>query len=115
MKNKSEKIIAIREVLNNFSRHNESSAKPQKKYLSFEVLDNEDITAHISALLEICYYALDGNGTFTSPSLKNSNAEFGVLKVLEMTLNLMPHGQMHCLDRINEILKEMDDEKTDAY
>jgi hypothetical protein len=114
MKNKADKLKEIRKVLDNFSGNNEGSRKLQKNQISFEVIDNEDITAHISALLEVCYYALDGNGTFTSPVLKNTKVEFGVLKILEMTLNLVPHGQMHCLDRINEILKESEDENTDT-
>ena len=114
MKNKAETLKEIKSLLDNFSAQIESSGKLQKNCMSFEVIDNEDVTAHISALLEVCYYALDGNGTFTSPALKNTNVEFGVLKVLEMTLNLMPHGQMHCLDRINEILNDSEDEKTDT-
>jgi hypothetical protein len=115
MKNNAETLNEIKSVLDNFSAQNESSAKLQKNQISFEVTDNEDIAAHISALLEVCYYALDGNGTFTSPALKNTKVEFGVLKILEMTLNLVPHGQMHCLDRINEILKENDDDKTEIH
>lgn len=115
MKNKADKLKEIRKVLDNFSGNNEGSGKLQKNQICFEVIDNEDITAHISALLEVCYYALDGNGAFTSPFLKNTKVEFGVLKILEMTLNLVPHGQMHCLDRICEILKENDDDKTEIH
>ena len=115
MKNKADKLKEIRKVLDNFSGNNEPLGKLQKNSISLEVIDNEDIAAHISALLEVCYYALDGNGAFTSPFLKNTKVEFGVLKILEMTLNLVLHGQMHCLDRISEILKESDDDKTEIH
>ncbi len=70
MKNKTETIKAIKGLLDNFSGQNESSGKRHKNHVSFEVINNEDIVAHISALLEVCYYALDGNGVFTSPVQK---------------------------------------------
>lgn len=114
MKNKADKLKEVKRLLDNFSGQKEPSRKLQKNRMSFEVIDNENIVAHISALLEVCYYALDGNGIFTSPALKNTSVSFGVLKVIEMTLNLVPHGQMHCLDRINEILKESEDDNTDT-
>lgn len=115
MKNKAEKLKEVKSLLDKFSVQKEAAEKLQKNQICFEVTDNEDITAHISALLEVCYYALDSNGVFTSPSLKNTKVEFGVLKILEMTLNLVPHGQMHCLDRISEILKDNNDDKTELH
>mgnify|MGYP006879605206 CR=1 FL=1 len=53
---------------------------------------------------------------FHLPSTKSITVESSVLKVIEMILNLVPHGQMHCLDRINEILydKDRNDDKRET-
>ncbi|PCE62402.1 hypothetical protein [Sediminicola luteus] len=106
MKNKARKIKEIKNLLDHFSGHNETPGKPEGNHIRLEVADNQDITNHITALLEVCYLALDGKGDFTSPGLKGANVEFGVLKVLEMVLNLIPHGQMHCLDEIQGIIEK---------
>jgi hypothetical protein len=106
MKDKTKKIKAIKSLLDDFSGQNETSGKRGRNHICLEVADNQDITNHIAALLEVCYFALDGKGSFTSPALKGLNVEFGVLKVLEMVLNLIPHGQMHCLDEIHGIIEK---------
>lgn len=106
MKHKTKKLKEIKNLLDNFSGQTESCGKRLKNHVCFEVNHNQDIIAHISALLEVCYYALDGNGMFISPGQKNSSVEDSVLKVIEMTLNLLPHGQMYCLDVMEEILKD---------
>lgn len=105
MKNKAKKLRKIQKLMDSFSGRSECADIHTKNHVCFEVCDNEDITAHISALLEVCYYALDGNGMFTSPAYRSTVAESSVTKVLELVLGILPHGQMHCLDRIEEILR----------
>ncbi|WP_147676332.1 hypothetical protein [Algibacter pacificus] len=77
-----------------------------KKTIEIEVSSNEDIISYILALLEVCYYSLDGNGIFISPSNKNCSPEASVTNVIELIMDLLPDQQMHCMDRITEILSK---------
>lgn len=105
MKSKTKKTEQIREMVEKFSGvQTESFGNRTRMTIGFEVLDNEDITSSISALLEVCYYALDGNGVFLAPKQQNKNQMSSVTKVLEMVIDLLPHDQMHCLDQITKIL-----------
>lgn len=102
------KLKAIKKHIENFpGLSTESHGNRIRKTIGFEVFDHEDITSSISALLEVCYYALDGNGTFVYPKTPISS----VTKVLEMVIDLLPHDQMFCLDKISEILSEQGTKK----
>ena len=114
MKGKTKKSVQIREMIEKFSGvQKESFGNRSRMTIGFEVLDNEDITSSISALLEVCYYALDGNGVFVAPKQQNKDQMSSVTKVLEMVIDLLPHDQMHCLDQIAKILAV--DKKTEHH
>lgn len=99
------KLKAIKKHIKNFPGVSlDPHGNRTRKTISFEVSDQEDITSSISALLELCYYALDGNGVFVSPKHSNKTPTTSVTKVLEMVIDLLPHDQMFCLDKITEIL-----------
>jgi len=106
LKKKAKKNKKIKELLVN---HSGTKCEPYgnrtRKTIIIEVSNNEDITSYISELLKVCYYCLDGNGVFTSPAYRSNIAEHSVTKVIELILELLPHEQMHCLDRIGEILQ----------
>lgn len=107
MKNKKNKLKTIKKLVNHFSNvQKEKYGTRTRKTVSFEILDQEDITSSISALLEVCYYALDGNGGFIPPKHKNKTKISSVTKVLEIIIDLLPHDQMHCLNRIEELISE---------
>lgn len=94
-------------MMNHFSGfQTEKYGTRTRKTIAFEVLDQEDITSSISALLEVCYYALDGNGSFISPKHENKTKISSVTKVLEIIIDLLPHDQMYCLHKIEELLSE---------
>ena len=106
MKIKTKKLKKIKGLLDDhLSMKSEPYGNRTRKTISIEVSSNEDITSYIEELLKVCYYCLDGNGVFTSPAYRSNIAENSVTKVIELILELLPHGQMHCLDRIDEILK----------
>lgn len=114
MKHKTKKLKKIKGLLDNHSGlKSEPYGNRIRKTISIEVSSNEDITSYIEELLKVCYYCLDGNGVFTSPAYRSNIAEHSVTKVIELILELLPHEQMHCLDRIDEILqnKTKDNEK----
>ncbi|GAA3557757.1 hypothetical protein [Snuella lapsa] len=75
---------------------------------SFLVKSNETLILQIASLLEVCVFALDGNGMLLSPSNQNVSMEDSVCRVLEMVLDLLPDAQMHYLDKITEKFSEMD-------
>ncbi len=114
MKKKAKKIKAIKKLVKNFSGiQKEPYGNRTRKTISIEVSSNEDITSYISELLKVCYFCLDGNGMFVSPAYRSTIAEHSVTKVINLILELIPHDQMHCLDRIAELLETTDnnDEK----
>lgn len=107
MKKKKNESKEIKTLVDNLSgMQTESYGNRLRKTIGFEVSDNEDITSSISALLEVCYYALDGNGCFVSPKHSNKTPISSVTKVLEIVIDLLPHEQMHCMDKITEILSK---------
>lgn len=76
--------------------------------VSFLVKSNETLILQIASLLEVCVFALDGNGMLLSPSNQNVSMEDSVCRVLEMVLDLLPDAQMHYLDKITEKFSETD-------
>ncbi len=50
---------------------------------------------------------------FVSPAYRSTIAEHSVTKIINLILELLPHDQMHCMDRIAELLETADnkDEK----
>lgn len=80
------------------------------KQIGFTVEDHEDYLMRIRALLEVCVFALEGQGSFCSKKFSHITKEGTVSLVLEMAIDLLPSDQMVCMDRIKEIIdKGFDD------
>lgn len=85
---------------------------PEPTYkVSFNVNDNNDLLLNIASLLEICVFALEGNGILLSPSNQNATEHDSVCRVLELVLNILPDRQMYFMDKVTEKLAELDNEK----
>ena len=80
--------------------------------VSLEVRDNNDLLLNIASLLEVCVFALDGNGMLLSPNNQNVTKHDSVCRVLELVLNILPHSQMDFMDYITEKLNGLDNAKT---
>ena len=80
--------------------------------ISLEVRDNNDLLLNIASLLEVCVFALDGNGMLLSPNNQNVTKHDSVCRVLELVLNILPHSQMDFLDYVTEKLNSLDNAKT---
>ncbi len=107
MKKKAKKIKAIKKIVTNFSGiKSEAFGRKTRKTIQLEVSSHEDITDYISTLLEVCYFALDGNGIFISPANKHCLPSSSVTKVIELIMELLPHDQMHCMDKITDVLHQ---------
>ena len=76
--------------------------------VSIEVRDNNDLLLNIASLLEVCVFALDGNGMLLSPNNQNVTKHDSVCRVLEIALNLLPDSQMHFMDKVTEKLNKLD-------
>ncbi|MBC8770575.1 hypothetical protein H4O18_21465 [Arenibacter sp. BSSL-BM3] len=88
---------------------NQDSGKPSNGYrVSIEVKDNSDLLLHIASLLEVCVFALDGNGILLSPNNQNVAKHDSVCRVLELVLNMLPHSQMELLDKVKEKLNGLE-------
>ena len=77
-----------------------------------EVKDNNDLLLNIASLLEVCVFALDGNGMLLSPNNQNVTKHDSVCRVLELVLNILPHSQMDFMDYVTEKLNGLDNAKT---
>jgi len=82
--------------------------------VSLEVRDNNDLLLNIASLLEVCVFALDGNGILLSPNNQNVTKHDSVCRVLELVLNILPHSQMDFMDFVTEKLNGLDNAKTNS-
>ena len=80
--------------------------------VSIEVRDNNDLLLNIASLLEVCVFALDGNGMLLSPNNQNVTKHDSVCRVLELVLNILPHSQMDFMDYVTEKLNRLNNAKT---
>ena len=80
-----------------------------------EVKDNNDLMLNITSLLEVCVFALDGNGMLLSPNNQNVTKHDSVCRVLELVLNILPHSQMDFMDYVTEKLNGLDKAKTKSF
>ena len=83
-------------------------ANPLGGYMvSLEVKDNNDLLLNIASLLEVCVFALDGNGMLLSPNNQNVTKHDSVCRVLELALNILPQSQMDFMDYLTEKLTNL--------
>ena len=79
---------------------------------SLKIKDTNDLLLNITSLLEVCVFALDGNGILLSPNNQNVTKHDSVCRVLELVLNILPHSQMDFIDYATEKLNGLDNAKT---
>ncbi|MBS9461001.1 hypothetical protein KIM67_01170 [Flagellimonas sp. 389] len=101
----------IQQLRNNLSGllGNKKSGDAKGNYVSFEVRDNNHLLAQIISLLEVCVFALDGEGMMMSPANRNASKEDSVTQVLELVLSILPDSQMYFMDKLDERLLELED------
>ena len=74
----------------------------------FEVRDNHHLLMQIISLLQVCVFALDGDGMMLSPANQNASKEDSVTQVLELVLSILPDSQMYFMDKLDEKLLELE-------
>ena len=113
---KNKKLKTLEEILqlrNNLSGllGNKKSINPTGNYVSFEVRDNNHLLMQIISLLEVCVFALDGEGMMLFPANQNASKEDSVIQVLELVLSILPGSQLYFMDKLDEKLSQLENQK----
>ena len=109
MKSKKKRLKTLEEIQqlrNNLSGllGNKKAIDPKGNYVTFEVRDNNHLLTQIISLLEVCVFALDGDGMMLSPANQNASKEQSVVQVLELVMSILPDSQVYFLDQLDEKL-----------
>ncbi|WP_127140333.1 hypothetical protein [Flagellimonas marinaquae] len=113
MKSKKQRLKTLEEIQqlrNNLSGllGNENSIDSNGNYVHFEVRDNNQLFMQIKCLLEVCVFAMDGDGMMLFPTNQNASKEDSVTQVLEMVLSILPDSQMYFMDKLDEKLSKLE-------
>ena len=103
----------IQQLRNNLSGllGNKKANDQKGNYVTFEVRDNNHLLTQIISLLEVCVFALDGEGMMLFPANQNASKEDSVIQVLELVLSILPDSQMYFMDKLDEKLSELENKK----
>lgn len=101
---KKEKYNEIRKLIMEEGIQSIPEDSKNMKEVRLPVEDHEDYMMRLSALLEVCVLALDGEGGFTSRRPKFLTGVGSITLVLEMVILLLPFNQMAQMDRIMTII-----------
>lgn len=112
MKSKKKRLKALEEVQqvrNNLSGLLGSikSTGRKENFVTFEVRDNNHLLTQIKNLLEVCVFALDGDGMVMGLVNQYASKQDSVTQVLKLVLNILPDGQMYFMDKLDEKLSEL--------
>ena len=104
----NKKYNAIKALLKNHEQGLQPvlGCRKNLKQIRFTVEDHEDYLMKIRALLEVCVFALEGQGSFCSKKFSHITKEGSVSLVLETIIDLLPSDQMVWMDRITEIIDQ---------
>ncbi|MEC7770120.1 MAG: hypothetical protein VX798_02995 [Bacteroidota bacterium] len=116
MKSKKKRLKTLEEIQqlrNNLSGllGNKKSIDPKGNHVSFEVRDNNHLLMQIISLLEVCVFALDGDGMMLFPANQNGSKEDSVIQVLELVLCVLPDSQMYFMDKLDEKLSKLENKQ----
>lgn len=116
MKSKKQRLKTLEEIQqlrNNLSGllGNKKAIEPKGNYVTFEVRDNNHLLAQIISLLEVCVFALDGEGMMLFPANQNTSKEDSVIQVLELVLSILPGSQLYFMDKLDEKLSKLENKK----
>lgn len=87
---------------------NKNSIDSKGNHVYFEVRDNNHLLMQIRSLLQLCVFALDGEGMMLAPKNKNASKEDSITQVLELVLCILPDSQMYYMDKLDEMLTKLE-------
>lgn len=74
---------------------NKKSIETKGNHVYFEVRDNNHLLMQVRSLLQLCVFALDGDGMMLAPKNHNASKEDSITQVLELVLCILPDSQMY--------------------
>ena len=77
---------------------NKKSIDPKGNHIYFEVRDNNHLLMQIRSLLQLCVFALDGDGMMLAPKNHDASKEDSITQVLELVLCILPDSQMYYIN-----------------
>ncbi|MAU14923.1 MAG: hypothetical protein CMH46_05215 [Muricauda sp.] len=112
MKNKKIKLKTLKDIQNlrkNLTGllGNKKSINLKGNHVFFEVRDNDHLLMQIRSLLQLCVFALDGDGIMLAPKNNNASKEESITQVLELVLCILPDSQMYYMDKLDEMLSKL--------
>lgn len=116
MKSKNQRLKTMEEIQQLRSSlsgllGNKKSIDAKGNYVSFKVRDNNHLITQIISLLEVCVFALDGEGMMLFPANQNASKEDSVIQVLELVLSILPDSQMYFMDKLDEKLSKLENKQ----
>tara|TARA_B100000949_G_C14197955_1_gene414714 strand:+ start:441 stop:788 length:348 start_codon:yes stop_codon:yes gene_type:complete len=113
MKQKKKQLKTLKEIQdlrNNLTGllGNKKSIDPKGNHVYFEVRDNNHLLMQIRSLLQLCVFALDGDGMMLAPKNNNASKEDSITQVLELVLCILPDSQMYYMDKLDEMLTRLE-------
>ncbi|MEE1962780.1 hypothetical protein V1387_08805 [Allomuricauda taeanensis] len=113
MKHKKKKLKTlkdIQELRKNLTGllGNKKSIDLSGNHVYFEVRDNNHLLMQIRSLLQLCVFALDGDGMMLAPKNQNASKEDSITQVLELVLCILPDSQMYYMDNLDEMLTKLE-------
>jgi len=113
MKHKKTKLKTLKDIQNlrkNLTGllGNKKSIDPKGNHVFFEVRDNNHLLMQIRSLLQLCVFALDGDGMMMAPKNYNASKEDSITQVLELVLCILPDSQMNYMDKLDEMLTKLE-------
>jgi len=87
---------------------NKKSIDPNGNHVYFEVRDNNHLLMQIRSLLQLCVFALDGDGMMLAPKNHDASKEGSITQVLELVLCILPDSQMYYMDKLDEMLTKLE-------
>jgi len=110
MKQKKKQLKTLKEIQD--LRKNLTGLLGNKKSIDpngNEVRDNNHLLMRIRSLLQLCVFAMDGDGMMLAPNNNNASKEDSITQVLELVLCILPDSQMYFMDKLDEMLSKLDD------
>lgn len=113
MKSKKKRLKTLQEIQqlrSNLSGllGNKTPIDPNGNYVTFEVRDNNHLLMQIRSLLQLCVFALDGDGMMLAPKNQNASKEDSITQVLELVLCILPDTQLYYIDQMDEMLSKLE-------
>ncbi|MFV8343583.1 hypothetical protein [Flavobacterium sp. XS2P39] len=93
-------FLKLMNRINYFTKLTPDEKKEDLFTLELKVSGYKDVSSMVSDLLKVSILALESDPPYISRAIRNP--EINVLGLLEIALQLMPHGELELLDELHQ-------------